>query len=310
MTELINWLLVIERRAKDLYTSAAQHFGDNEPLSRFLADLAKDEEWHLELITAADDIVRSSGARFDSAIMLDSSRQSLVDDQMNLVTREVPSDTREANLTAQFDLVAAQIDAGTITVAGMLEHIVTVEFSEWNNIFLYVIQLLKSENRTFQLAASRIQAHKKKIEEYIQTSPEGARFIDHIKRLPPVWTLKILIVDDEPAIAGFLKMLFEDQAEVHIARNGQEALTLVNNQFFDVILTDVKMPVMDGVEFYRKASELVPDIGRRFLFFSGSSESPSRSFFRDNNLAYLPKPASIKNIEQKVQEILKRSSGT
>jgi CheY-like chemotaxis protein len=62
----------------------------------------------------------------------------------------------------------------------------------------------------------------------------------------------ILVVDDEPDVIAFLTTLLEDNGYKTIsARDGQEALTTVNNQKPDLISLDITMPEKSGVRFYR-----------------------------------------------------------
>ncbi|MFN8437251.1 MAG: sigma-54 dependent transcriptional regulator [Cytophagales bacterium] len=71
---------------------------------------------------------------------------------------------------------------------------------------------------------------------------------------------KILVVDDEKHIRGSLKEILE--YEKHIvseATNGKEALEMFEDSNFDVVFCDIKMPVMDGLEFLTKAQDLEKD---------------------------------------------------
>ena len=71
---------------------------------------------------------------------------------------------------------------------------------------------------------------------------------------------KFLIVDDEKLIrAGILKFLsaaYVNDVQFYEAKNGQEALDICNTQHPDIMLTDIRMPVMDGVELMSKVSKL------------------------------------------------------
>lgn len=61
---------------------------------------------------------------------------------------------------------------------------------------------------------------------------------------------KILVVEDEPVLReSYELMLSTEPYEVHSATNGAEALTLCGKHNFDLILLDIMMPIMDGVEF-------------------------------------------------------------
>jgi len=69
---------------------------------------------------------------------------------------------------------------------------------------------------------------------------------------------KILCVDDEPNIVRSLQWLLQREFEVHTASSGQDALALVNQHDFDVVISDQRMPVMTGVEVLREVKRLSP----------------------------------------------------
>jgi two-component system, NtrC family, nitrogen regulation response regulator NtrX len=60
---------------------------------------------------------------------------------------------------------------------------------------------------------------------------------------------KILVVDDERSIRNTLKDILEfEKHQVELAENGKQAIELIQNQVFDLIFSDIKMPEMDGIE--------------------------------------------------------------
>ena len=68
-----------------------------------------------------------------------------------------------------------------------------------------------------------------------------------INKGKPVW--QILVVDDEPAVCGALKMMFEyDGHKVQTANSGKEALVLLEQGRFDLVTTDFSMSGMNGDE--------------------------------------------------------------
>ena len=75
-------------------------------------------------------------------------------------------------------------------------------------------------------------------------------YFEHYK---DILMAKILVVDDESSIRRTLKEILEfEKNEVDIAANGIEAIELVNDNSYDVILLDIKMPEMDGIEVLNK----------------------------------------------------------
>ena len=73
---------------------------------------------------------------------------------------------------------------------------------------------------------------------------------------------KILIVDDEKDIRDILSQALSEfgEMEVELAQNGEEALQKINNSHFDLVLTDMKMPKMDGLQLVDEISRVRPEI--------------------------------------------------
>jgi len=70
----------------------------------------------------------------------------------------------------------------------------------------------------------------------------------------------ILIVDDEEHVLSSLKRELQDEPyNVFVANSGEAALNILNANVFKVVLSDVKMPGMDGFELFEKVNELYPD---------------------------------------------------
>jgi two-component system NtrC family response regulator len=67
---------------------------------------------------------------------------------------------------------------------------------------------------------------------------------------------RILVVDDERGMCEFLRFLLQEEGyEVDIAHSGKQALEKVNESKFQLILADIKMPGLDGLEMLRKLRE-------------------------------------------------------
>jgi DNA-binding NtrC family response regulator len=67
---------------------------------------------------------------------------------------------------------------------------------------------------------------------------------------------KVLLVDDEAKIREILKLVLEKEGyQVNTAKNGSEALNILRDEYFDVMITDLKMPKMDGLELMREIKQ-------------------------------------------------------
>lgn len=118
----------------------------------------------------------------------------------------------------------------------------------------------------------------------------------------------ILVVDDEPMIAdGVAQALRRDGYDVDTAGNGAIALEKLEEGIYDLILCDVKMPVLDGLGLYREVKQRYPVLGRRFVFFTGAwLDVETTDLFRDSQIPYLRKPFRFDELRGAVQWALGR----
>ncbi len=73
--------------------------------------------------------------------------------------------------------------------------------------------------------------------------------------------MKILVIDDEKNIGEVIKLLFEkENYEVETAQTGREGIEKIKNDFFDVIISDIKLPDTSGMEILKMAKEIHPEI--------------------------------------------------
>ncbi|MDH3629509.1 MAG: response regulator [Gammaproteobacteria bacterium] len=114
---------------------------------------------------------------------------------------------------------------------------------------------------------------------------------------------KILIADDEPHVLRVLKLSLEKEGyAVETCANGKEALTQLEQQHPDILITDIQMPQMTGEELCRHIKQHMPE--RKFLIFvlTSRTEIEHREWSRDiNNLLFLEKPVSIRNLLEKIE---------
>ena len=109
---------------------------------------------------------------------------------------------------------------------------------------------------------------------------------------PAIKKLRILIVEDHaPTRMAMSRLVRQAGAEVVTARDGEEGLGYLLTQKFDVLLTDLRMPVMDGFELLQQCHKL-PDTRRpaRIIAISGEYEAGA---LRGQPVQFLPKPFNI-----------------
>ena len=108
---------------------------------------------------------------------------------------------------------------------------------------------------------------------------------------------KILIVDDEPDILQILEVaLCAEGYEVSAATCGEEALEKIKSSHFELMITDLKMPGMNGVELINKAKELRPEMECIVLTGYASIENAVAVLRQNNAFDFIAKP--IKNLDE------------
>ncbi len=113
---------------------------------------------------------------------------------------------------------------------------------------------------------------------------------------------KLLLVDDEIEIRGFLQVYFEDRDfEVSIACDGEEGLALFEKGDFDLIVCDMMMPKMIGMEFLRRVKAKKPS--QKIIIMTGVKEESMMDKARALGCEhYLTKPVKLADLQAKVEE--------
>jgi two-component system NtrC family sensor kinase len=117
---------------------------------------------------------------------------------------------------------------------------------------------------------------------------------------------QILVVDDEATIAQLIvDVLASDGYAIDTAPNGIVALERIAGKAYDLILSDLRMPEMDGLALYHELERERPDLLRRFVFITGTSEHPDyRGFMEHAKVPVLTKPFDMFELQRVVRETL------
>ncbi len=117
---------------------------------------------------------------------------------------------------------------------------------------------------------------------------------------------RILIADDEETARNSLgQILTDDGYQVTLAADGKEALRLVAQEAPDILLTDLRMPGMDGQEVLSRVRQGYPDVAVVVMTAHGTIRSAVRSL-RDGAEDYLTKPIEVEELEHLLERLLKR----
>lgn len=110
-------------------------------------------------------------------------------------------------------------------------------------------------------------------------------------------TLKLLIADDEAPARNRLRDLLADIAELKVvaeAKNGKETLELINEHQPDVVLLDIRMPVMDGIEAAQHLQKMAKPPA---VIFTTAYDSYAMQAFDMNAVDYLLKPIRLERLQ-------------
>jgi len=125
----------------------------------------------------------------------------------------------------------------------------------------------------------------------------------------PPMSLRLLVVDDEMILVELLTEFLKMHGhQVDEARNGQTALKLATANDYDVILSDLKMPGLDGQGFYERLLKIKPAMARRFIFTTGDLANPkTQAFFQSSGCPYLSKPFRLEMVLTLLQQIARNA---
>jgi len=286
MEDIMTWLCKIEDLARNFYTRAADRFKEDPVLSDFLRRLAEDEAQHYQLLKSTRDSFRDKESP-QFAISVDAAARDRV---------EKP-----------FRDSLAKLLKGDLTQKALLSNIVSVEFSELNDIFFYVMTTCQQDSKTLQQMASNVQAHQSRIEKYLDGLPDHLRPPHDVQDLSKIWEHAFLVVEDDPALRILWERLLQQRGKVESASNGREGLEKTDRSFFDVIITDIDMPVMNGLDFFRQATLHDEGAKKHFVFCTSNLTLEVSEVAFLNQIPLLQKPFTIEQMFETVGRVLERS---
>jgi two-component system response regulator PilR (NtrC family) len=127
---------------------------------------------------------------------------------------------------------------------------------------------------------------------------------DAASSLPAPAKVRILVVDDEPSMREMLRIVLRrDGYEVMIAENGRDAIEQLHRSQFDLLLSDIKMPDVTGVEVLRAAKDINRDIVA-FMMTAHASTNTAVEAMRLGAVDYFTKPFSMDELRLKIRQHL------
>jgi DNA-binding NtrC family response regulator len=119
---------------------------------------------------------------------------------------------------------------------------------------------------------------------------------------------RILVIDDERSIRNTLKDILEfEKYQIELAEDGFKALELLKNNDYDVVLCDIKMPGMDGIEVLQKVEELKPDMPVVMISGHGNIDTAVESI-KKGAFDFIEKPLDLNRLLITLRNALDKSS--
>jgi two-component system NtrC family sensor kinase len=122
---------------------------------------------------------------------------------------------------------------------------------------------------------------------------------------PPLEPMRLLVVDDEMILVELLVEFLKGAGHrVDSAGDGRKGLELAGRRDYDVILSDLKMPGLDGQGFYERLVKDKPEMARRFIFTTGDLANPKvQTFFQRTGCLYLSKPFKLEAVLKLLDQV-------
>jgi signal transduction histidine kinase len=122
----------------------------------------------------------------------------------------------------------------------------------------------------------------------------------------PVGAKTILVVDDERDLGEILvKALEREGHRVEVAGDGADALRRLEQHGYDLVVSDTKMPVMDGVELFYEIERRFPRLSKRIILLTGDVlDAEKRRFLESSGAPFLTKPFDLGEVRRVVRRAL------
>ena len=117
--------------------------------------------------------------------------------------------------------------------------------------------------------------------------------------------MKALIIDDNKTLRRMFQMFLENMGfESDTAENGSVAFQRIQSADYDIIITDMKMPIINGMDFYQLVSSYRPYMLERIVFSTGDAFNPEyEDFFQKSSCPVLYKPFSLSDLEDIIHSL-------
>ena len=148
MNETVSWLIRVESTASNLYAEAALLFREDKAFSQFLSTMAIEEKDHEKLLQELSALIPDNHIKKVSFLADDDFRSKV-----------------EAPLRRAWVLMKN----GKLTKSAMIDVVVEAEYSEWNELFIYVIDYFNATGDQLKKAVFEVDEHRAHIQDYFSS---------------------------------------------------------------------------------------------------------------------------------------------
>ncbi len=115
---------------------------------------------------------------------------------------------------------------------------------------------------------------------------------------------KILIADDEPHVSMILKQFLERSGyQVSTALNGQQALVQIAKEMPDLLITDVQMPKMNGIDLCEVINKDIPELQQLIIVMTSRTDSAIREWVKPyTHIELMEKPISMRRLSSRLND--------
>lgn len=143
----------------------------------------------------------------------------------------------------------------------------------------------------------KITAEKKKIQGKLKSGSKRNNYLQN---------LRVLAVDDEEIMGYLIQRVVKSWGfKVDWVTNCELALKKIDEQQYDIILSDFKMPRMSGEKFYHEIAKRKQNLTNRLVFITGDTiNTKTIKFFESINVPYLTKPFEIQKLKDTISQVI------
>jgi len=118
---------------------------------------------------------------------------------------------------------------------------------------------------------------------------------------------KILLVEDEPVVGRLFKRILNSEGfDVDFVQDGRIAVETVNNNHYDLCISDIRLPGLNGIQLYEQLKANHPQLSLKVIFITGDTMNANiQLFLQESGMPWLVKPFNPEELVIIVKRLLK-----